>query len=67
VVALVSDDPSRTCDVCRVKPAVRLLVRADLGVADDRMLVCSSCKPAEGTWNAMARDADGLAREARTK
>ena len=64
LVALVS---ARTCDVCRVAQATRLLVRADLGGSDDRMLVCAKCKPAEGTWNDMARDADGLAKEAKAR
>ena len=54
----------RTCDCCRVKPATRLLVRAELGGADDRMLACADCKPPEGEWTSMGMDAEAVAKDA---
>ena len=53
----------RTCDICRVKPATRILVRSDFGGDGARMLTCGACKPPEGEWSSMALDADGLAKE----
>ena len=54
----------RTCDCCRVKPATRLLVRAELGGDDARMLACDTCKPPEGEWTPMGMDAEAVARDA---
>lgn len=58
----------RKCDFCQ-RPATRMMVRADLGGADDRMLTCGAdaCKPPEGTWESYALDADGLAKDYKDK
>jgi hypothetical protein len=57
-------DSELKCDSCQ-KPAKRLLVRADLGDADERMLVCenAACKPPEGEWHSYPIDTPALGKE----
>lgn len=53
----------RACDICRTAAAARVLVRSDLGGADDRMLACNACKPPEGEWQSYGLDGAALARD----
>ena len=52
------------CDMCQ-RPATHILVRSELGGADDRMRCCSdpNCRPPEGIWQRYPLDEGALARE----